>query len=190
MDELIEEFSLERINKAGARFDIQKAQWFNQHYLRITPKETLVSFLQEAAARQNVSCSQEKAERIISVMRERVTFPADFWEQGQYFFQAPLRFDEGILNKKWNQDVVRVVSVFKDSVGGKEAWTAEIARTTLEEVCTSLQIGTGKILQALRIALTGAAGGPDLMMIMEIIGRDEVVSRLSHALQNFKVKVA
>ncbi len=190
MEELIEEFSLERINKAGARFDIQKAQWFNQHYLRHLPDETLAAFLLESVVKEGISCSENKAKKIATIMRDRVTFPTDLWEQGRFFFQAPAKFDEGVLNKKWNQDVVRVVTAFKDGIVNQTTWTADIAKSTLEEVAGSLNIGVGKVLQALRVALTGASGGPDLMMIMEIIGKDEVVSRLTFALQNFKVKVA
>lgn len=190
MDELVEAFSLERINKAGARFDIQKAQWFNQHYLRGKSDEELVAILMESTSGQNVSCSEEKAKKIVTVMRERVTFPADFWEQGQFFFRAPSKFDEGVINKKWNQDAVNVVTHFKDAIAAKDSWNAEVAKSTLEESCAALSVGTGKILQALRVALTGAGGGPDLMMIMEIIGKDEVISRLSHALEHFKVKMA
>ena len=190
MDELIKEFSLERINKAGARFDIQKAQWYNQHYLRQKPDSELVSMLKNALTSEGIDCSEEKALKIVSMMRERITFPKDLWEQAKFLFAAPDHFDENVVNKKWNEDAVRVVSQFRTLVSSADDLDAIAAKTTLDSAAAQAGVGTGKILQALRVALTGAGGGPDLMMIMEIIGPNEVVRRLDHALANFKVKVA
>jgi glutamyl-tRNA synthetase len=190
MQELIRDFSLGRINKAGARFDIQKAQWFNQHYLRSKSDAELAGFLTDSLADEKVECSQAKAMKIAALMRDRVTFPKDFWDQGKYFFFSPTAFDESVVNKKWNDDAVKVVSGFRDAVQSTTEFSAEIAKQLLETVTTSLGIGAGKIMQALRVAVTGSAGGPDLMMIMEIIGKDEVVKRLEYAVNTFKVKVA
>lgn len=188
--ELIEAFSLERIGKAGAKFDIQKAQWFNQQYLRSKSDEVLGQDLLDALQKEGIQCPPDKAVKIASVMKERATFPKDFWEQGKFFFFAPTSFDEGVVSKKWNDEAVKVLSAFKDDVAAAGSFDATIARTLLEGVTTRSGIGTGKILQALRLSVTGAGGGPDLMMIMEIIGKNEVVKRIEHALQTLKVKVA
>lgn len=190
MDQLIESFSFERVNKAGARFDIQKAQWFNQHYLRAKSVEELVSFLQISLKEHAVACDDVKAEKIVSIMRDRVTFPSDFWSQGKFLFFAPTSFDEGVVNKKWNDEAVKVLNAFKDEIAKVGSLDATIAKSILEQVTTTLGIGSGKIMQALRVSLTGAGGGPDLMMIMEIIGAQEVVKRIDYALQTLKVKVA
>lgn len=190
MDDLIQAFSLERINKAGARFDILKAQWYNQHYLRAKPDEELASYLIESARKENVDCSPEKAVKVVGILKERVTFPQDFWPQGKVMFFAPTVFDESIAGKKWNDDAVKVLSAFKTEVAKTTSFDATIAKATLEQVTASLGIGTGKILQALRLAITGAGTGPDLMMIMEVIGTGEVVKRLEYALNTLKVKVA
>jgi glutamyl-tRNA synthetase len=190
MEELIQAFSLERINKAGARFDIQKAQWYNQQYLRSKSDSEMSQYLLHSLSVQNVTCDGETAEKIVSIMKDRVTFPQDFWSQAKFLFSAPESFDESVVNKKWNSDVVKVLTAFRDSIAGERYLSADQAKAKLEEVCTLLGIGTGKILQALRVALTGAGGGPDLMMIMEIIGSEQVVKRIDYSLSNFKVKVA
>jgi glutamyl-tRNA synthetase len=190
LDELIREFSLERINKAGARFDIQKAQWFNQQYLRAKSEEQLADYLLESLAAEKVSCPRDKALKVAAVMRDRITFPSDIWELGKFLFFPPGSFDENVVNKKWNEDVVKVLSAFKEAVATSSEFNSTVAKSTLEQVTSSLGIATGKILQALRVALTGAAGGPDLMMVMEIVGKEEVVSRLDTALKTIKVKVA
>jgi glutamyl-tRNA synthetase len=190
MEELIKAFSVERIGKSGTKFDIHKAQWFNQQYLRAKPDAELANYLLESLSQEGLDCSFEKATQIAVLMKERATFPKDIWAQGQFFFHAPTQFDEGVVSKKWNDDVVKVLTGFKDAVASAEPFDAVVAKATLEQVTTALGIGTGKIMQALRVSLTGAGAGPDLMMIMEIIGKNEVVKRIDYALQNIKVKVA
>ena len=190
MDELISEFSLERINKAGARFDILKAQWFNQHYLRQMPADELAAFLLKSLQNEKIPCTREKALKIVNVMRDRVTFPQDFWEQGRYFFFAPAFYDEALILKRWNAEAVKVFAAYRETLDGIDPFDAATAKNTLEQVTAALGIGTGKILQALRIIITGVGGGPDLMMIMEIIGKNEVVKRIDHALKTLQLKVS
>jgi glutamyl-tRNA synthetase len=189
MQGLIDAFSIERIGKAGAKFDIHKAQWFNQQYLRAKSDEELTSYLLESLKKENISCTKDKALKICSIMKERVTFPQDFWEQGKFFFIAPTAFDESVVSKKWNDDVVKVLSAYKDALGKLPAIDAVSAKTTLEEVATQVGIQSGKIMQAFRASITGGASGPDLMVTLEILGKDEVISRLEYALQTLKVKV-
>jgi glutamyl-tRNA synthetase len=188
MDQLIEAFQLERINKAGAKFDFHKAQWFNQQYTKTKPDAELAQFLLNALQKENISCTEEKALKITALMKERVTFPKDLWEQGKFFFQAPTAFDEGVVSKKWNDEAVKVISAFCDAVSKLTSLDANMAKATLDEVTAVLGIGAGKILQALRLSVTGAGGGPDLMMIMEILGKDEVMNRIDHALKTLPVK--
>lgn len=190
MDELIREFSLERINKAGARYDIHKAQWYNQHYLRAKSDADLSEYLLDSVRQNNVPCSPEQAQKIVNVMRERVTFPQDFWENGKFFFNPPQAYDQGVVNKKWNEEAVKVLGAYRTALSNLSGLDAAQAKETLEATTAALGIGTGKILQSLRVALTGAGGGPDLMMIMEIIGKEEVIGRIDRALATLKVKVA
>ncbi len=189
MEQLIEAFTIERVGKAGAKFDILKAKWFNEQYLKSKTDENLIPYLLNSLARERIDCTKEKALKICSVMKERVTFPQDFWLNGKFFFHAPTQFDEQVVSKKWNEDTVKVLTAYRDEMDKHSSVTAELAKSTLESVTTNLGIAVGKILQALRVSITGGASGPDLMMTMEIIGKDEVVKRLSYALHTIKVKV-
>ncbi len=186
MEELVKVFSIERIGKAGTKFDIHKAQWYNQQYLRAKSKEELAEYLLQSLASEQINCSKEKAIQICTIMKERVTFPQDFWIQGKFFFHAPTTFDESAVAKKWTDDAVKVLSTYREEVEILNDFTADVAKSTLEKVTASLGIGTGKILQALRIAITGGASGPDLMMTMEIIGKQEVCNRIKYALATLK----
>jgi len=186
MSELTEAFSLERIGKAGARFDILKAQWFNQQYLRAKSNEELAGYLLDSLTKEGIACSPEKAAKVASAMKERITFPHELWENGKFFFFAPTHFDEQVVSKKWNDDAQKVLAAFSEAIKTKSQWSAEVAKSTLEEVTTQLGIGSGKIMQALRVSLTGNASGPDLMATMEIIGQEETAARIAHAVQTIK----
>jgi glutamyl-tRNA synthetase len=187
MDELVNAFSIERIGKAGTKFDIHKAQWYNQQYLRAKSEEELSVFLLASLDKEQISCTKDKAMKICAIMKERVTFPQDFWQHGKFFFHVPTVFDEPVIAKKWNDDVVKVLRAYCEEVEKLGDLTADIAKVTLENVTAALGIGTGKILQALRVTLTGNGSGPDLMMTMEIIGKTEVCSRINYALNTFKI---
>ncbi|MFN7791104.1 MAG: glutamate--tRNA ligase, partial [Cyclobacteriaceae bacterium] len=173
ISELVEAFSIERIGKAGAKFDIQKAQWFNQHYLRAKSDQELAEYLLAALANERITCSNEKAGKICFALRERITFPHDLWEQGKIFFSAPSTFDQQIVAKKWNLDAVRTLRGFIEEIKVTQPFSADAAKLSLEKVTGELGIKTGQILQPLRMSLTGGASGPDLMLTMEILGKEE-----------------
>lgn len=188
IDELIKAFSLERVNKAGARFDILKAQWFNQQYLRALPDETLAGFLQDALKKASLTCSPEKASHIALLLKDRVTFPRDFWEQGKLFFIAPEQFDDAAVSKKWSADAVTVLSDFQRQLSAAAAATADTVKALFESVAAAHGIKTGHVLAALRIALTGGMSGPDLMQTIQILGPEEASRRIRKALDTLTVK--
>lgn len=189
MEELIQAFTLERIGKAGAKFDIQKAQWFNQQYLRSKPDNELTAFLVNSLHHEKIQSSPEQIKKIVQVMKERVTFPKDFWEQGRFFFLPPTTFDEQIVSKKWNADTVKVLTAYRDEMLLLSELTAETAKTSLEKVTSSMGVKAGQVLQALRMTITGGASGPDLMMTLEILGPVEVGKRLAYALKTLQSKI-
>jgi len=190
MKELTDAFTIERIGKAGAKFDIQKAQWFNQQYLRAKSNEELAKYLLESLEKENIQCTPDKATKICGALRERITFPKDIWEQGKFFFIAPIQFDEHVVSKKWDEDTVKFLSSFAEELKILSSISSELAKTALEKTVQATNIPSGKIMQALRVTLTGGASGPDLMVTMEIIGKEETLKRISYALENIKVKVS
>lgn len=190
MEGLVEAFSIERIGKAGAKFDIQKAQWYNQQYLRRKPAPELADHLLDALEKEGVPCTREKALAIAQLMSDRITFPKEIWEHGKYFFQAPAEFDEKAAAKRWNEEAAKVVGAFSDALAETNPFDAAGIKATLEEVTAANGIAPGKIMAALRLAVTGVSGGPDLMAIMEVIGRDEVRARIAFALKTLRVKIA
>jgi glutamyl-tRNA synthetase len=189
MDELIEAFSLERIHKAGARFDINKAKWFNQQYLK---NKTAEDILQELGIRNQESgimvdeqtLSIKKALKIIDLMKERVTFPQEIFSESGFLFDAPTEYEEAVVTSKWNDDARKALTAFAEDLGQFEGdFNTENIKTTLSASTDRVAVKMGKIMQALRVAVTGVGHGPDLMLTMEILERNEVIERLNRGLQ-------
>jgi glutamyl-tRNA synthetase len=190
LEELINAFEIDRIGKAGAKFDIQKANWFNQQYLRAKSDKELADILITEIKAKGIPCDQQKAMSIANALRERITFPQDLAEVGKLFFIAPTQFDEKIVAKKWNQEAVSVLSKLEEELRELTVVTAASANEILQSITGALNIPSGKIMQALRLSLTGGASGPDLMITMEILGPQEVSARIAFAIDSLSGKVS
>ena len=188
LTQLIDSFAIQGIGKAGAKFDIQKAQWFNQHYIRSKSNIELAAYLLNSLSKENINCSSAVAEKICGLLKDRVTFPQDFWLQGKFFFKTPTSYDEQVTNKKWTQEAVNVLTQYASQLKKADNLTADAAKSILEKVTNELNVGTGKILQPLRVSITGGASGPDLMATMEVLGSEEVTKRIEHALKTIPIK--
>lgn len=179
MDELIEAFSLERINKAGAKFDINKAKWYNEQYLRQRSDEDLAqTYLADFDA--------DKAVKIVHLFKERVTFPQQITQEAKALFTAPTSYDEAVVASKWNDDAKKGIAAFKDALPAIENFVADDIKHALVAELEKLGIKMGKVMQALRVAVTGVGAGPDLMLSMEIMGKNEVITRLTTALEKLQ----
>ncbi len=190
MDELIEAFTVERIGKSGTKFDINKANWYNQQYMRQLPDATLTNLLKEEADKHQAKYDVAKLPLIAQMLKERLTFAKDYWIEGQFFFEAPKTFDEKVASTKWNADAVTVISAYKDALAAYTGeFNAEHIKHVLHEVLEKADIKIGKIMQALRLALTGAGAGPDLMQFIEIVGKEEAIKRMQFALTTLSEKV-
>jgi glutamyl-tRNA synthetase len=189
MEELIQAFSIERIGKSGTKFDINKAKWFNQQYLKSKPDGTLAGYLLEEVIEKGINVSRERAEKICNLMKERVVFPQDFWNEGKFFFTGPDNYDQAVVEQKWTSEAVTIISGFRDRLKKEKELNVGQAKTILNEVLEKNQVKIGKVLQALRLAITGAGAGPDLMQIIELLGREETVKRIDRAIEVLSDKV-
>jgi len=183
MDELIAAFSLERISKSGAKFDIQKAQWFNQQYLRKQTDEELAAFLLPALEAKGVDVSPANAQGIARLMRDRVTFPQEMLTGTEFLFEAPTTYDPTVIPSKWTPEVAAVLTAYRDELPSVEILSAETAKDLLHSITERQGIKLGKVMQPLRVVLTGSTAGPDLMLSMELMGQEEVIGRLTTALE-------
>ena len=190
LDELIRDFSIERVHKAGVKFDIDKAQWYNQQYIKSKPDEELTRYLLPQLEKEGIQADKDKVTKVCRLLKERVTFTQDFWLQGQYFFVAPEHYAPEIVQKKWTEEAVKALTAYSKALQNTtEVLTAEQAKTMLQEVLEDLDIKMGKAMPALRLALTGLGGGPDLMEVISVIGQKETTQRIENAIKRLAVHV-
>ena len=184
-EELIQAFSIERVHKAGVKFDIQKAAWFNQQYLRAKPEAERIKYLTAALDQHHIAYTPQQAKQVCQLLQERAVFPQDFWEQGKYFFQAPEAYDMDILKGKWNQQVHEVLHAWIAVLQATEVFQAHEIKAALAKLLEARQMKHKQIMPVVRVALTGIGVGPDLMQTMEVLGQAETIQRLTQGLAQF-----
>ncbi|MBL7932201.1 MAG: glutamate--tRNA ligase [Bacteroidia bacterium] len=182
LDELANLFEFERVNKSGAKFDPEKAKWFNQQYLRKKPDSELAEAFKPLLKEKGFERDEAFMIEFCKLVKEKVQFVHEFWDHGKYVFIAPDTYDEKVMAKKWNENskalFMRVLQTFE----GLNTWTSQTAHEAFENLVKE----TGKIdLQLLRVLITGVAGGPHLFDMLALMGKEEVVKRLKTALQKF-----
>ncbi len=188
LDELVEAFSIDRIGKSGTKFDIAKAKWYNEQYLRNKPIKELSGFLISDALAEGVEITPDKADAIVSLTKERATFPSDLWRDNKFIVIAPSEFDQDVALKRWNSDAVKVLENYAGKLGAYTGtYDALTAKSLLEASAEEENIKLGKVMQAVRLATTGVGGGPDLMVIFSILGSEEVIKRIQFALATLHV---
>ncbi len=189
MSELIEAFSIERIGKSGAKFDIDKAKWFNQQYLKSRSGDELTGHLSKHIKAEHIQYNEEKLSQICDVLKERVEFPQELWVEGLFFFVRPQEYDEKVISKKWNEAVVQVLTKFAERLNKLPNVTADQVKDIFFLVLEELGVKMGQVMQSLRIALTGKGSGPDLMAVMSILGPAETAERIKIAIDNIPIKI-
>lgn len=189
LDQLCEEFSIKRVGKAGTRFDIEKAKWFNQQYLKAKSNEELAEYLLNDLSDKQIECSKEKAAVICGMLKERVVFPTEFVQEAMFFFETPEVYDDKTVRKKWSPIAVEILSEFKDLVIDIEEFTAVKAKQSLIEIVNNKEAKLGAVMPTLRVALTGMGSGPDLLEIMDLLGSAEISKRIAIAIEKLSDRV-
>ncbi len=179
MDELIAAFDLNRVNKAGARFDPDKTKWFNHHYMQEQYNDDLaVTFKQIQPELAEIDVNY--VELVVALIKERATFVTDFWALSHFFFQTPTDLDEKAVKKAWKDDSPELMTQVVSVIESVEDFTVENLQTELKGWITKNDIGFGKVMMPLRLALVGALQGPDVFDIMYLIGKDETKRRIEN----------
>jgi len=183
MEGLIEAFSLERVGKAGAKFDFDKTRWFNQQYLRSKSKEELAQDLQIILKENGVEAEDDFVETVCEQLKERATFVKDMWEEGKYYFSAPTSYDEKTIRKKWKEDTPKYVSELKDKLSILSDFSSENIEVEFKKYLEENELGMGRLLPAFRVCLTGLGMGPSLFDIASLLGQEETIKRMETALE-------
>lgn len=184
LDEMVKEFDLHKVHKAGARFSKEKSEWFNHQYIQKTSDEELLTILKNSDLSLNMD--DEKLLKIIHLMKERATFPKDIYENGKFFFEAPTSYDEKASKKAWNNETSNLLTEFAENLNSINDFVSENVKQNLHDFAENKGLGMGKVMMPLRLALVGELKGPDVPDILELIGKEESIARISNAVNNFK----
>ena len=178
LDELIGAFSIDHISKGGARFDYEKAKWFNQKYIQAADNALLASYIEPLAKQKGYDVTKEYLEQVAALMKERATFLPDFVETGYYLFEAVREYDRETLQKKWTPAVAEVFGELTEMVGTFDPFNATALEEAVKHFIVEKGLKPGDMLPLLRIALAGTMKGPAVFDMAVALGREETVRRL------------
>ena len=192
LEELIKSFDLDKVNKSGARFDPDKIKWFNHHYMQEQNDDELAELF-VPIINQNLNVTSSEVEKssidtnyismVIALIKERANFVSDFWELSDFFFEAPTTYDEKASKKAWKEDTSELMKQVVSLINSVEGFTVEKLQNTIKDWITSNEIGFGKVMMPLRLALVGELKGPDVFDIIYMIGKNESIKRIENAIQ-------
>ena len=179
LKELINAFDLSKVNKSGARFDPDKTKWFNHHYMQEQDNDDLAANFKAIQPELN-DIDVNYVSMVVALIKERANFVSDFWELSQFFFETPTDLDEKAVKKAWKDDTAEIMNTISNIIEGIEDYTVENLQTEIKGWITTNEIGFGKVMMPLRLALVGALKGPDVFDIMFLIGKAETNRRIDN----------
>ncbi len=190
LSEMVNAFSIDKINKAGAVFNIEKLNWLNAEHLRKKSNEELLPLLKKELVKAKFDSpdfSDDYLLQVIEAMKERVSFVKEYIEKSPYFFKGPEEYDKNVINKRWKSDSPQQLKEFKEAVEKLDNPTKEDFENTLRKTAEELNIGAGKLIHIVRLAVSGIGTGPGVFDILFILGKDAVIKRIEIALQKIKI---
>ena len=181
-DEAAKEFSLERVVKSGARFNPDKAKWFQEQHLRNAGSEAHVDALHALAEAQGVGWTAEQCHAVLDMMLERVAFLPDIMDTG-WLFESPSDFNAKLVRKKWKDETAGYLHDLAAVLDGVEDFTSENVETAFKGFLEARELGFGQVLLPFRIALTGEGGGPSMFDFSAFLGKDATLDRLNRGVE-------
>ncbi|MBE9467932.1 MAG: glutamate--tRNA ligase [Bacteroidetes bacterium] len=182
--ELSEIFSLERVGKSGSRFDPDKAKWYNHHYLVEKSNEEIATLFQPILIQKGINKSDEYVVKVCGLVKERANFISELWEQAYFFFQAPVEYDKKTVKKKWKENSPKIMSDIQNILSTVEFFKAEDLELVIKKYIEENELGMGMVMNAFRLTIVGAAKGPGVFDIIELIGKEEALKRIKLGIEN------
>ena len=186
MQELIDNFSLERVSKSGARFQPDKAKWFNAQYMHRKTDAELAAVCQPILREHGIEVPDEAAGRAAGIMKERAQLITDLWDLISYFFVAPAEYEEKQTRKYWKGQNPAILAELRGVLAGIDDFSKENTERIVHGWIDEKGYGMGQVMNTLRLALVGAGKGPGMYDVTEFIGREECLRRIDRLLKNLK----
>jgi len=186
LDELVEAFSLERVNKSGARFDPEKTKWYNHQWLQKKNDAELASLFSSVLERREIprdARNDNYVEKVVGLIKERADFVSDFWELGSYFFVAPTEYATKPVKKQWKESTGDILKQVADIITKTNDFTSAILESNIKTWITDNELSFGKVMGPLRLVIVGDLKGPHLFDILEMLGKDECLRRIERGIK-------
>ncbi len=188
MEELIKLFNVEHISKNGAKFNLDKAKWFQHEYFQMLSDEEVAAFLEKELDARGKTASHDYVVKVAGMMKERITFPSELWDTCCYFFEAPTEYNEKDVAKRWTPDMhihmAKVIEILNTVPFEHDA----IHKALLDDYIAANGLNTGKVMNSLRIAVVGKTVGPDMITLILTIGKEETIRRVERAIEKLKIE--
>jgi glutamyl-tRNA synthetase len=186
MDELIEKFSIDRVSKAGAKFDFEKAKWFNHEYIKMSEAGSLKAEILSILKANGISVADDDLLiKVIDLVKERLTFLQDFWEQSSFFFTQPAEYDLNAVKPKWNDAKTEFFKALAGEFSALDSWDLVRVEASFKTLVESKGLKPGELMLPFRVMLVGGKFGPGVFDIAALLGKEETVSRIRKALAAF-----
>lgn len=190
MEELINSFSLERVNKSGAVFNVEKLNWLNAEHLRSKSANEILPMLRESIDEfgyDNSKYSDDYLILIVDAMRERVSFVKEYVEKCPYFYKEPETYDPDVIKKRWKKETPEHLKTLANSFQELKDPKKEDFENTLRSTAEKFEVGAGKLIHTARLAVSGMGIGPGVFDLLFILGKDECIKRINTAIQKIQV---
>lgn len=182
MEELIGAFSLERVGKSGSRFDPEKAKWLNHQYLQKRTNNQLALEFREFLRAKGYHVDIVRLEILVGLVKERVSFVKDIWEQTDFFFKAPFDYDREAIKKRWQENTPAMLKELIPVLQGVADFTEPATESAVKAWIESKGYNTGAVMNAFRLVIVGTLRGPQMFDIISWIGREETIKRIEKGL--------
>jgi len=188
IDELIQLFNIEKVHKGGAKFDYEKAKWYNQEWIKRYPNNKLVPLVKPILEKEGISIEDDiKLGIIIGMVKERCVLLSDFIEQSAYFFRKPKSIDLDSIQPKWNQAKLDFFNLFSLEIEKIEDWSTTNIEVCFKELATQAGIKPGELQLPFRIMLVGGKFGPTVFDIAYLLGKEETIERVKFVVSKLVV---
>lgn len=191
MDELIEKFDFGHCSKSGAKFDYEKGRWFNHEYLQKLPDERLAGLFKPVLAANGVNpddFSDDYIARAVGMVKGRIYFVKDLWDQAKFFFKAPETYNPKDVKKRWNEDTPRIMDELVEVLRGIDDFSSKAAEPVVLDWIASKGYHLGNVMNAFRLTVVGECKGPHMFDITELLGKDETINRINKGVESITLQ--
>jgi glutamyl-tRNA synthetase len=183
MDELIQAFSIEHVSKSGAKFNVEKAKWFNHEYMQMQDDESVAKMFEPILEEHGIHADHAYVVKVCGMMKERISFISEMWDQTSYFFTAPTAYEPAAVKKRWKPGMTTHINKIIDILNTQPFEYDALHKAILDEYIVGNQLNMGQIMNSFRLAVVGDTKGPDMLTLVMVIGKEETLNRLKRAVE-------